>query len=207
MLSCDVAVIEFIENSVTLKYVSDKGFTLQNYILNENKNDTLNNIKTRFYQSLAIASAISYIIGLGDRHLDNIMINNKGQIFHIDYGYIMDNPKSHIFDMPNIKVTNDIIDFLGGVNSNYYVEFKKYLVKIYNIIRVNKHILFIYFKFISDEGFLNWDIIKDKLDEKMLSGLKYKDIEITLINEFETANSLTNMLGDICHNYSVSYRS
>ena len=66
----------------------------------------------RFVQSLAISSCISYIIGLGDRHLDNIMINKRGQIFHIDYGYIMDNPliASSLFDIPEIKVTNDIIE-------------------------------------------------------------------------------------------------
>lgn len=205
MLSKDIAVIEFIENSVTLKHINDEGFTLQNYILNKNKDYTLNNIKTRFYQSLAIASAISYIIGLGDRHLDNIMINNKGQIFHVDYGYIMENPKTNIFDMPHIKVTNDIIDFLGGVNSNYYHDFKKYLVKVYNVIRVNKIILFTYFKFICDEGFLKWDIIKDKLEIKMLNGLKYKDIELTLINEFETANNYSSMFGDLCHSYKQKY--
>ena len=58
-----------------------------------------------------------------------------------------------------------------------------------------------YFKFICDEGFLSWEIIKDKLETKMLNGLKYKDIEITLINEFETANNYSSMLGDLCHNY------
>ena len=44
------------------------------------------------------------------------MINSNGQIFHIDYGYIMENPIG-FFNTPEIKVTNDIIDL------NYEFEF------------------------------------------------------------------------------------
>jgi len=202
MLSCNIGLIEFIEDSITLRLINANGFTLQNYILNLNINATLDNIKMTFVQSLAISSCLSYIIGLGDRHLDNIMINKKGQIFHIDYGYIMDNPlTSSFFDIPEIKVTNDIIDFLGGIHSIYYEEFKTLFIKIYNIFRTNKNILNIYFKFICDEGFLNWNTVYQKLDSKLMNGMKCKDIEITLINEIESANSLTNMVIDMCHSY------
>ena len=202
MLSCNIALIEFIEDSITLRMINNSGFTLQNYILNLNLNATLDTVKMRFVQSLAISSCISYIIGLGDRHLDNIMINKKGQLFHIDYGYIMDNPlASSIFDIPEIKVTNDIIDFLGGIHSIFYEEFKNLFIKIYNIFRSNKNILYIYFKFICDEGFLNWSVVENKLNTKLMNGMKCKDIEITLINEIESANSLTNMVVDMCHTY------
>ena len=34
-----------------------------------------------------------------------------------------------------------------------------------------------------------------------MNGMKCKDIEITLINEIESANSLTNMVVDMCHTY------
>jgi phosphatidylinositol kinase/protein kinase (PI-3 family) len=158
-------------------------------------------IKKTFTYSLAISSACSYIIGLGDRHLDNIMINKKGQLFHIDYAYIMENPLTSLFDLPQIKVTNDIIDFLGGINSVYYAEFKILIVKIYNILRANKNILYLYLIFLCDEGLLNWTKIESKLDQKLMNNMKCKDIEITLINEIETANSITNLFADICHTY------
>jgi phosphatidylinositol 3-kinase len=201
MLSKDLAIIEFIEESITLRMINDNGYTLQNYILNCNPDMKLDFIKKTFTYSLAISSACSYIIGLGDRHLDNIMINKKGQLFHIDYAYIMENPLTSLFDLPQIKVTNDIIDFLGGINSVYYAEFKILIVKIYNILRANKNILYLYLIFLCDEGLLNWTKIESKLDQKLMNNMKCKDIEITLINEIETANSITNLFADICHTY------
>ncbi len=201
MISKDVGLIEYIEDSITLRMINQHGYTLQNYILNCNANETLDKIKTKFMHSLSISSCISYIIGLGDRHLDNIMINKNGQIFHIDYGYIMENPLTTIFDMPQIKVTSDIIDFLGGPHSIYYNNFKMLVIKIYNILRANRSILNIYFKFICDSGYMNWDVVENKLNQKLMNGMKCKDIEITLVNEIESANSFTNMFVDICHMY------
>jgi hypothetical protein len=201
MITKDVGLIEYIEDSITLRMINQHGYTLQNYILNCNANETLDKIKTKFMHSLSISSCISYIIGLGDRHLDNIMINKNGQIFHIDYGYIMENPLTSIFDMPQIKVTSDIIDFLGGPHSIYYNNFKMLVIKIYNILRANRSILNIYFKFICESGYMNWDVVENKLNQKLMNGMKCKDIEITLVNEIESANSFTNMFVDICHMY------
>ncbi len=200
MLNNDIGLIEFVDNARTLRSINEKGFTLQNYILNHNPTIKLHDIKKRFVQSLAISSAIAYIIGIGDRHLDNIMINKSGQIFHIDYGYIMENPIT-IFNMPEIKVTSDIIDFLGGTNSIYYAEFKKLIVQIYNLYRANKNILYIYFKYICESGYMNWDLISNKLDSKLMTGMKCKDVEITLINEIESGNSFTEIISDLCHTY------
>lgn len=201
MITKDIGIIEYIEDSITLRMINQTGFTLQNYILNHNLNNKLDLIKSRFMYSLSVSSCISYIIGLGDRHLDNIMINKKGQLFHIDYGYIMENPMTTIFEMPQIKVTNEIIDFLGGSNSIYYDKFKKLVIKIYNILRANRNLINIYFKLICDEGYLKWETVEQKLNQKLMNGMKCKDIEITLVNEIESANSFTNMFVDICHTY------
>lgn len=43
--------------------------------------------RTTYTRSLATMSIVGYILGLGDRHLSNIMIQRfSGKILHIDFG-------------------------------------------------------------------------------------------------------------------------
>jgi phosphatidylinositol 3-kinase len=201
MLTKNLAIIEFVENSLTLRMVSNNKFTLQNYILDNNPTEQVGIVKRRFLQSLAISSSLSYILGLGDRHLDNIMINNLGQLFHIDYGYLMDNPATSIISNPNIKVTTVMIDFLGGVEGKYYKEFTQYIIQIYDILRLYKNLIINHYEMLGDEQFIKWDIFKPKLEDRFLSGLSWKDIEVTLINEIENSNSYPSVFADLCHHY------
>lgn len=203
MITQNIGAIEFVDDSVTLKNIGEMNTQLYNYILDNNITETVDTIKERFYKSLAISSSISYILGLGDRHLDNIMMNKKGQIFHIDYGYLMENPVTNIISAPNIKITTDMIDFLGGSNGLYYGKFKKYTMEAYDIERLHKNIIILFYEMIGKEKFINWELFKDKLENRFMDGMTCKDIKITLINEIETSNSYSSIFGDICHQYKT----
>ena len=92
---------------------------------------------------------ISYVFGIGDRHLDNIMITKDGRIFHIDFGYILGkDPK--IISSP-IRITTDMIDAVGGTSSVHYKQFLDYCGIIFNCIRRHINIFYNILMILEDE--------------------------------------------------------
>ncbi|CCW65929.1 unnamed protein product [Phytomonas sp. Hart1] len=87
----------------------------------------------RYKRSFAGYCVLTFVLGIGDRHLENILVAQDGRLLHIDFGYILGNdPK--LFPPP-MKISREMIDVLGGPQSVGYVEFKSYCCSAYNILR------------------------------------------------------------------------
>lgn len=205
----DIGVVEYLEDCFTLKSINYQNYTLQNYILENNKNEMIYVIKERFAKSLAISSCICFILGLGDRHSGNIMISKNGQIIHIDYGYILDNPIHYsIFNNPIIRISSEMIDFLGGPNSIHYNLFKKFMINVFDILRLYSDIIISHYFILATEDIIEWDLFKTKLIDRFLNGMTFKDIEIILIDVIETSSkSYSGSMIDLCNEYSNKIKS
>ena len=121
-------LIDIVPNSITIQEIKNKNFSIQNYIMEKNPNSTVDEIRKRFSKSCALYCVISYLLGIGDRHLDNIMLSEDGLLFHIDFSFILGSePK---ITAPELKIIPEMIDAMGGEKSIYYNIFKEYSIII-----------------------------------------------------------------------------
>jgi len=68
-----------------------------------------------FTESVAVMSVIGYILGLGDRHLDNLLMDlNRGEIIHIDYNICFEKGKNlRIPEQVPCRLTQNIVSLFG----------------------------------------------------------------------------------------------
>lgn len=66
---------------------------------------------------------ITYLLGVGDRHLDNLLLTSSGKLFHIDFGYILGRDPKPL--PPPMKLSKEMVEAMGGINSEYYYKFRK----------------------------------------------------------------------------------
>jgi phosphatidylinositol 3-kinase len=129
--------ISVVMESETVREILETS-TLTNYMLANNLNTSSGELLSRYTWSLAFWTVITYIFGIGDRHLDNIMITKEGILFHIDYGFLFGRDPS--FYMSPIRLDARMIETMGGMDKYDY--FKKICTDIFLCLR--KHYSFIY---------------------------------------------------------------
>ena len=77
-------------------------------------------------QSLVVISLIDFV----NSHNGNILLDRKGHITHIDFGFmLMNSPGSVGFELAPFKMPQEYIDILGGIGSEKFEDFRE-LVKL-----------------------------------------------------------------------------
>lgn len=129
--------IEMVPGCATLQHiVRERRMDLLTWMIDQNENSTepAGVLRDRFVKSCAAYSVITYLLGIGDRHLENIMLRTDGAFFHIDYGFVLgQDPKP--LKKPPIRITEEMLTVLGGMQSDTYQRFKQLCSIIYNCVR------------------------------------------------------------------------
>lgn len=126
-------LVEIIPDSETINDINKNQISILNHILNNNPDEKASDIRNNFCKSTAAYCIITYLLGIEDRHLDNIMIHKTGRLFHVDFGYILGCDPKYVTS--NIRITPDMLDAIGGKQSENYKQFCSTCVQIYNGIR------------------------------------------------------------------------
>ena len=136
------------------------------------------------------------------------MIRNNGCLFHIDFGYILCNePKLKTF-IP-FKISKDMVDYMGGENSENYKKFKQKCVNAYLILRENARTIVNMFYLMIDSGIPelnNIDNLK-KLHEKFVPQKnKQEAANYILDNLKESVNALMPVVMETFHAWAQYWK-
>ena len=135
-------LIEFLPNTNSIDGILKSipsTWKLNQFFRNFFKNN-LKEAQKNFAESLAGFCIISYFLQIKDRHNGNIMLDNKGHIFHIDFGFIFgSSPKNLGFEKAEFKLVKDYVDILDGFDSELFKYFKQKFVE--GIIECKKHFI------------------------------------------------------------------
>ena len=101
-----------------------------------------------YVKSCAGYCVITYLLGVGDRHLDNLLLAPSGHFFHADFGYILGrDPKPFA---PQMKLCREMVEGMGGSSSPQYADFKSYCFTAYTTLRKSSNLILNLFSLMVD---------------------------------------------------------
>lgn len=108
-----------------------------------------------FVYSCAGYTVATYVLGIGDRHNDNIMLRQDGTLFHIDFGHFLGNFKTKFGikrETAPFIFTPMYLHVMGGSNSSIYHYFVDVACAAYNVIRRYSNVLVVLFVLMLSTG-------------------------------------------------------
>ncbi|KAK4315336.1 hypothetical protein Pmani_013427 [Petrolisthes manimaculis] len=142
VISDDSGMIEPIVNTCSLHQIKKNSkMTMLEYFLKEfgDKNsEEFLTAQKNFVESCAAYCLVCYIIQVKDRHNGNILLDNEGHIIHIDFGFMLSSsPRNLGFEASPFKLTPELVEVMGGENSDMFAYFKILLLQ--GLMAARKH--------------------------------------------------------------------
>ena len=174
-------MIEFVEQSQPISQIlaSNNNSILQflqgNAPQKGAKYDIRPEIMSNYIRSCAGYCVITYLLGVGDRHLDNLMITNNGNFFHIDFGFMFGRdpkplppafrltrevrPRFHMKStaawflfVSHVLLAVKMVEGMGGLDSTEYRQFCSLACQAFNALRKSAGLVLNLLHLMSDAG-------------------------------------------------------
>jgi len=126
--------------------------------------------QSAYTRSVATNSMVGHVLGLGDRHTNNILIDNSnGELVHIDLGVAFEQGK--ILPTPEtipFRLTRDIVDGFGpaGVEG----VFRRCCERSMGVLRDNKSAILTVLEVLVHDPLYNWSVGPEKVAARQEAG-------------------------------------
>ncbi|KAF2400650.1 putative phosphoinositide 3-kinase [Trichodelitschia bisporula] len=152
--------------SASLSAALTKHKTLLAYLKHHNPDESAplgvrKEVMETYVKSCAGYCVITYLLGVGDRHLDNLLLAPSGHFFHADFGYILGrDPKPFA---PLMKLAREMVEGMGGAGHAYYALFKQHCYTAYASLRKSANLILNLFALMSEANIPDIRIEPDKV--------------------------------------------
>ena len=173
------------------------GNGLSAHVYNTYRGATVQTIRRRFVMSTVGACILSFVLGVGDRHLQN-MVMTDGEIAHIDFSYLLGHdPKLRI----DIRMTSQMIDVMGGRDSPDYAQFITWVQDAYNQCRKYTQFWFTSMQYLSDIEMYTLREIREHVCRKLMPGQLESTAATRIVDVVKnSSDSWRHAVSDVTHN-------
>ncbi|GEQ71546.1 hypothetical protein JCM33374_g5231 [Metschnikowia sp. JCM 33374] len=167
-------------------------------------------VMDNYVKSCAGYCVITYILGVGDRHLDNLLLSPNGKFWHADFGYILGrDPKPF---PPMMKLPIQVIDGMGGMNHENFNIFKSYCFITYTTLRRNSNLILNLFQLMLNANIPDIQIDPKRAVEKVQDKFALEMSEEEAILHFQnliidSVNAFLPVVIDTLHSLAQYWRA
>ena len=201
--------VEMVKNVITL-YDLEQSTTLQNYILDKNAQHNVAWLRKRFVQTCGSNAMLTYMLGIGDRNLHNILIRENGELLNIDFSYILgDDPK---FTHAEMNITKGMVNMLGGKDSEGFHAMQRFCSGVYRKLRAHSNLWYTMFLYLArTTPPLPHDMAEVRAfhEERLMANYTEEEsiVRICEIVDRNSNQSWKNYLSEYSHSLTTTFRN
>ena len=212
--SSEIGMIEFIPKSMPLAAVFKEQGSIRGYLRkhfpDENGTQGIStDVMDTYVKSCAGYCVITYLLGIGDRHFDNLMLCEDGHLFHIDFGFILGrDPKPY---PPPMKLTKEMLEAMGGANGEEIIKFRSHCYNAFLILRKHANLIINLFTLMLDSGVQDIALDPDKTVMKVQEKFMLDLVEEEAVKRFqelldESVNAMFAVFVERIHSWAQYWR-
>ena len=187
----NVGWVQMLDDAKTLHELRQG---LSSHVFNEFATSKIRVVRRRFINSAIGACVLSYLLGVGDRHLENMVVSH-GEIAHVDFSYLLGHdPKLSI----DIRITTPMVLLMGGAESVDYAFFVKGVTDAFAKLRDHAGLWYALLTYL--EGEFRLADIQRHVTEKLMSSLQDGEATMRIVDIVKhSSNTWRHSMSDLTH--------